>query len=126
MEVCNVETGLLRKKPCGHPAVTHCLNCEQALCAQHAIAELSAAGKKSGKFVCHDCQAAARDYQKRLADMKKDTTSPLSRTAKKPDAPAPAQAKPAAAQAKPNPPAADKKPGGDDGAIEFTPSKDKK
>ena len=40
---------------------------------------------------------------------------------KKPDTPVPEPA-----QAKPTPPAADKKPGGYDGGIDFTPSKDKK
>ena len=37
METCTVETGLLKKKPCGHNAVTHCANCEQPLCKQHVV-----------------------------------------------------------------------------------------
>ncbi len=64
MDTCTVETGLLKKKPCGHAAVTHCLNCEQALCAQHAVPELTEAGKKTGKFVCKECKGALREIAK--------------------------------------------------------------
>jgi len=49
METCTVETGLLRKKPSGHASVTHCANCERALCAEHAVAQLPGAGGNSGK-----------------------------------------------------------------------------
>jgi hypothetical protein len=66
MDHCTVETGLLRKKPCGNAAVTRCANCEQALCAQHAIAQLTEAGTKSGKFLCKDCEVALREQKKTL------------------------------------------------------------
>ena len=39
METCTVETGLLKKKPCGQTAVTHCATCEQPLCKQHVVAQ---------------------------------------------------------------------------------------
>jgi len=42
----------------------HCANCEQPLCSQHAIAQLTDAGKKSGKFMCKQCDAARREYEK--------------------------------------------------------------
>lgn len=119
METCTVETGLLRKAPCGHAAVTKCANCEQPLCGKHAIAQLNA-GRKTGKFLCADCNAADRQYQE---------TAPI---------PAAAPAKPAAAPVKP-PPAAAAKPAGEapqpaseapkpaeensDGSIDFTPGK---
>jgi len=123
METCTIETGLLKKKPCGHPAVTHCANCEQPLCAQHALPELSAAGKKTGKFLCKECQAASREIAKTEAQHppaapKKPAGAPPP-AAKAPAAPAakPAPgAKPAPAEAKP----AEKK---DDGGIDFTPTK---
>lgn len=107
MEQCTVETGLLRKKACGQAAVTHCANCEQALCAKHAVPELTQAGKKSGKFLCKDCYDARRDYAKTLAKM-------------------PQPEKPAAPvkEAAPKPGAAAPKPA-DDGGIDFTPGKDK-
>ena len=71
MDLCIVETGLLRKKPCGKPAVTHCLNCEAALCVDHAVPETSAAGKRTGKFLCQECKAALKDHEKRLAAVEK-------------------------------------------------------
>ena len=43
MDTCTVETGLLRKKPCGKPSVTHCANCEQALCKDHGTSLLLSA-----------------------------------------------------------------------------------
>lgn len=45
-----VETGLLRNKPYGHTAVGKCLNCEQPLGAQHSVAQLTDAGKRSGSL----------------------------------------------------------------------------
>ena len=115
METCTVETGLLSKKPCGHAAVTHCVNCEQALCAKHAVPELTEAGKKSGKFLCKECEAARRQIARNSAPV----------AAKKPAEPA-KPAAPAAAGAAPakEAPAAPK-PADDGGALEFTPSKDK-
>ena len=116
MDTCTVETGLLKKKPCGNPSVTRCANCEQPLCSKHAVAQQTESGKHSGKFMCKDCDAARAQV------------AALSQ-------PAPAVKKPAAEAAKPpaaaTPPAAkgapaEQKPADDGGAIEFTPSKDDK
>jgi RNase P subunit RPR2 len=65
MEHCTVETGLLRKKPCGNAAVATCANCERPLCSHHALAQLSDAGKKTGAFLCKECDDARRAYDKR-------------------------------------------------------------
>jgi hypothetical protein len=125
METCTVETGLLKKKPCGQASVTRCENCEQPLCSKHAIAQLKPNGLKSGKFMCKECDAARREFEKNnppeAAAEKKPVEAPKG-------AAAPAAAKPAAAPAqKAAPPAA--KPAEekhDDGApLEFTPSKPK-
>jgi hypothetical protein len=111
MDTCTVETGLLRKKPCGHPAVTHCANCEQALCAQHAVAELTETGKKSGKFLCKECEAARRDIAKSAPPPPPPVKKPVE----------PAKGAPAKdAQAK-EPPAESKPASSDDGGIDFTP-----
>ncbi|MGH8688872.1 MAG: hypothetical protein ACREVQ_14315 [Burkholderiales bacterium] len=88
MDTCTVESGLLRKKVCGKPAVTHCLNCETGLCADHAVAEMSEAGKRTGKFLCAECKAALKDMEKRLAAVEKKAPP----AEKKPVAPAPATA----------------------------------
>jgi hypothetical protein len=112
METCTVETGLLKKKPCGHNAVTHCANCEQPLCKQHAVAQ-----KAAGKFMCKECDAARRDYEKNTPPAPVKSPAP---PAAGPDAAAkhaaPKEAPKAAAQAKVD----------DGGALEFTPSPDKK
>ena len=105
MDTCTVETGLLKKKPCGNPSVTRCANCEQPLCSKHAVAQLKENGLKSGKFMCKDCDAARAQVA---------ALAPPPQAVKKPAEPA---AKPAAA-----PP----KPAEDGGAIEFTPKDDKK
>ncbi len=111
MDHCIVETGLLKKKPCGHPAVTHCLNCDAALCADHAIPETSAAGKRTGKFVCQECKAALKENEKRLAAVEKKPPAAKLAT------PAPAApAAPAAAPAAPVAPA-EKKDGS--GGLDF-------
>ena len=125
MDSCAVETGLLRKKPCGHAAVARCLNCEQPLCAQHAVAQLTQAGNKSGKFMCQECIAAQREHDKAMAGVaKSEQEKKLAALAKsygapppekKPAAPAPAAAaaaKDAAAKAE-----APQEPE----ALEFTP-----
>jgi hypothetical protein len=112
METCTVETGLLKKKPCGHNAVTHCGNCEQPLCKQHAVAQ-----KAAGKFMCKECDAARRDYEKNTPVAPVKTPAP---PAAAPDAAAkhaaPKEAPKAAAQAKVD----------DGGALEYTPGTDKK
>lgn len=120
METCTVETGLLKKKPCGHNMVTRCANCEQPLCKDHAIPQKTEAGKNSGKFMCKECTAAHKEIAK----------NPPPAVAKKPaEAPKPAPAAPAAAAAaaaKPAPaPAATAAANKMDesGPIEFTPTK---
>ena len=134
MDICQVETGLLKKKPCGQPGVTHCLNCEQALCAKHAVPQLKESGQKTGKFLCKECFAAQKEAAKfmpaspppaaaKKADAPAAAPKPAAAAAAaaKPAAPAPAAAKPAAAPAKPA-----EKPGlsmDDSGPLEFTPSK---
>src|SRR5688572_10127079 len=135
MDICQVETGLLKKKPCGQPGVTHCLNCEQALCSKHAVPLLNEGGHKTGKFMCKECFAAQKEAAKMLptpapAGAKKPDAPAAAApkapaaakpAAPKPAAPAPAGAKPAAAPAKP-----EAKPGlsmDDSGPLEFTPSK---
>ncbi len=131
METCTVETGLLRKAPCGGNAVAKCANCEQSLCTKHAVAQLNAAGKKTGTYLCPQCHAAQRDIAKsaaKAADAPKAVAAPpkpaapAAAPAAKPPAAAPA-AKPAAAASKP--PAEKPKPleENSDGSIDFTPSK---
>ena len=120
MEPCAVEVGLLKKHPCGHPSVAKCANCEQPLCNKHAIAQLSASGAKTGKFLCAPCNAAAKLYadtepapapapaQKPAAVTKAPHPAPTPKPA-----PAPA-AKAAPAEKKPEPPAEHSAP------LEFT------
>ncbi len=128
MDPCTVEVGLLRKKPCGHPSVAKCANCEQPICSKHAIAQVSANGRKTGAYLCAQCNAAEQLYQQ---------TAPVAAPAanKPAEAAKPAAPKPAAAPAKPSPaakpaaPAAkaapeEKKSGpspDDSGMLEFTP-----
>ena len=116
METCTVETGLLKKKPCAKPSVTHCGNCEQPLCIDHAVPELSAGGKKTGKFMCKECTIAAKEHDKALATIarKEMLKEPAPKAA--PAAPA-AAAKPAA------PAAAPKKEEDSLGGIDFNPTK---
>ncbi len=95
MDTCVVETGLLKKKPCGRPAVTRCLNCEIPLCAEHAVAETSASGARTGKFLCQECKVALKEHEARLAALPK-------KPAAKPAAPTPAAEPPAPADKKPD------------------------
>ena len=120
METCTEEVGFLKKKPCGHASVTQCLNCERALCAEHAVPELSATAKKTGKFMCKECQVAAREHDKAVAAAA--ARSPV----KKPPAPAaaPGAPKPPAAGSNPQaakPAAPAPKPEDSLGTIDFTP-----
>lgn len=122
MDPCTVEVGLLRKKPCGHPSVAKCANCEQPLCAKHAVAQVSAAGKKTGTYLCAQCNAADKLYQQ--------TAPAATPPAEKPAAPAPKPAAPAqkpavpAAKAAPPPEKKPEPPPDDTSApLEFTPSK---
>jgi hypothetical protein len=128
METCSIETGLLRKKPCGHAAITKCANCETPLCAQHAVAQLSAAQKKTGASMCKECDDARKQFDKnqakhekdkREAEMMKSFANPG--MPKKPAAPAPAAG---AAPAKDAPPAGGGDPVPD--TIEYRPEPKKK
>jgi hypothetical protein len=126
MDTCAVETGLLKKKPCGQPAVTHCANCEMAICSKHAIAQF-AGGRKTGKFMCKECDAARKQYEKTVpasepAAEKKPAAAPAGAApaAAKPGA-APAAAPAAAAKPKEAPKEEAKHD--DDAPLEFTPSK---
>ena len=112
METCTVETGLLKKKPCGHNAVTHCANCEQPLCKQHVVAQ-----KTAGKFMCKECDAARRDFEKNTPPAPVKVTVPPAA----PNAPA----KNAAPKEAPKPAPVEAKVD-DGGALEFTPGTEKK
>jgi hypothetical protein len=115
METCTVETGLLKKKPCGEASVTHCANCEQPLCAKHAVPQLNDTGKKSGKFMCKDCSAAQRDIEKNMASAaRKETAAKYAKAAVAP-------ANKPAAPASPGPAAAKPKEEDSLGGIDFTP-----
>lgn len=120
MDTCTVETGLLRKAPCGHTAVAKCANCERPLCSKHAIARMNA-GKKTGIFMCAECDAANRAYEKAAARAPQAAPKPA---ASKPPAPRPAAPAPAAKAPAAQPAAAPAKPDEDSlGSIDFTPSK---
>jgi hypothetical protein len=135
MDICQVETGLLMKKPCGQPGVTKCLNCEQALCSKHATPLVNEGGHKTGKFMCKECFAAQKEAAKLLpktppAGAKKPdapaAAAPKPAVAPKPPAPKPAAPAPAAAKAGAAPAKPAEKPGlsmDDSGPLEFTPSK---
>jgi len=134
MDTCAVETGLLKKKPCGEKAVTKCANCEMALCAKHATSRMSG-GKKT--FLCQECAKAWKESDK-LGELPSTPAAAPGAAKAAEKAPA-AAAKPAAAAPKPAPkpaaappkPAAaapakkeEKKPDHDDDApLEFTPTK---
>jgi len=93
MEQCTVETGLLRKKPCGQAAVAKCANCERPLCRQHAIPQLNEQHHKTGAFLCEDCDVAARDYDKRMRYTKEKAVQKSVMTGPKPAAKPAAMAK---------------------------------
>jgi len=102
MDTCVVETGLLRKKPCGHAAVTKCTNCEIPLCSQHAVAQLTAAQKRTGAFMCPECDAAHRAQAKNLAAVAKTAAAAPPPPKKAAEPPKAAPAKDAPAQASPD------------------------
>ena len=148
MDTCTIETGLLKKKPCGQNAITKCANCEQPLCAKHATSMMSG-GKKT--MLCGECAKAWKDMGEvpaaaPVAKKPAEAPKPAAHAAPKPAAPAPKPAaaaapkpapKPAAAPAaKPAAEPAAAKPSSDSGldkkpelsidmsgALEFTPSK---
>lgn len=103
METCVVETGLFKKKVCARPAVTHCLNCEVALCAEHALAEVTEAGKRSGKFVCQECKLALKEHEKSLATVQRKAPEKKDPASAKPVAPPAAKPAAAAPEAPPAP-----------------------
>ena len=119
MDSCTIESGLLRKKPCGHPAVTHCATCEQPLCLQHAVAQVSEAHKKTGKYMCKECDEARREYDKGQARVAKQE---MMKSVTNPPPPKPKTATPADSAPLESTPS-EKKP--DSGALEFTPSEKK-
>jgi hypothetical protein len=144
MATCTVETGLLKKTPCGQTSVTQCLTCEQPLCSKHAVPQLNANGLKSGKFMCKQCDDARKAFaknvpppghaEKKAAEVARAVAqassaakapaaaAPKAPAPKAPAAPAPKA--PAAAPAGAKPP--EHKPAIDDtGPLEFTPSKPK-
>lgn len=118
MDTCAVETGLLSKKPCGQPAATRCANCEMALCSKHALPRL-VDGKKTGKFLCKECDAAKKaiDHTDALAKKKAEVAAVMR------GGPAPKPAAAPAAAPKPKEPAKPQPKHDDGGALEFTPSK---
>jgi hypothetical protein len=125
METCTVETGLLKKKPCGEASVTHCTNCEQPLCAKHAVPQPTDTGKKSGKFMCKDCSVAQREHDKAVAaaphaEKPKPAVAPPKATAASP--PQAKQVKQPAAPTREAPP--EEKSDPNFGGIDFTPGGD--
>jgi len=118
MESCATETGLLKKKPCGQPAVAKCANCEMPLCSKHAVPQLSSTRQRTGKFMCAECARAEREAD-RMAPVAKPSVKPAPAGAAAAKGAPPAPAKPAA---KPPKPAA-KPQENSDGSIDFTPSK---
>ena len=87
-------------------------DCEQPLCSAHAVAQVTPAGKKTGKFMCKPHYAAWLQYE----------STKVEPAAPKAAAPAPA-AKPAAAKPAEAKPAEPPKKENEDGSIDFTPSK---
>ena len=119
METCTVETGLLKKKPCGHASVTHCANCEQPLCKQHSVAQPREPGKPA-KFMCKECNAARIAFDKNVPQSVPEPAKKPAEEAAKPAAPAAAAATAAKEAPKAAPEALKVTEGG---ALEFTPSK---
>ncbi|HEY3075831.1 MAG TPA: hypothetical protein VGJ74_11715 [Burkholderiales bacterium] len=119
MDLCTVETGLLKKKPCGEQAVTKCGNCEQPLCKRHAVPQASAGQRKPGGFLCPECAKAWKAQEKAMGPIGESSgaASPAP-AAKKPaeQTKAPAAAKAAPAEKKTEPP-----PIEHSGPLEFTP-----
>ena len=118
MDTCTIETGLLRKHPCGETAVTHCANCEQALCAKHAVATMSG-GKKT--MLCPECAKAWKQQEKTMGAVP-SAPAPAPAAKKPAEEPTAAAPKPAPKPA-PAPAAAGKKP---DLSIEHSGSMDLK
>ena len=96
MNTCTIEVGLLRKHPCGLPSVAKCANCEQPLCAKHAVPQMSG-GKKV--FLCAECAEAWTKSEKdeKSAAATKAARELMSGSGQKP-APRPSSPPPAAAR----------------------------
>ena len=127
MDTCAIETGLFRKKPCGHVATTKCLNCDVPLCVDHAVAQLSETGHRTGKFMCKECVAAAKEQAKGLAAVARSQEAKKLAAADRSvreqvAAPAAARKPVAGPSHAPTQPAAPQKPAEPE-ALEFTPSK---
>lgn len=126
MDTCTIETGLLRRKPCGHAATTRCLNCDQPLCTEHAIAQLAESGARTGKFMCKECAVAEKQHAKAVAAAARNQElrkhNELARATRDQIAHPPAVKKPAAAPEAQAPEAAPKAASAPE-ALEFTPSK---
>lgn len=125
METCTIETGLLRKHPCGHTAVAGCMNCDQPLCVEHSVAQLTEGGKRTGKFMCHECDAAAKEHAKTMAAVARaheaKKLAALDKAAREQAAAPPAPKKPADSTSHaPAQPAPEEKPKEPD-VLEFTP-----
>jgi len=130
MNTCTIPTGLFSKKPCGHAAVATCLNCEQHLCTDHAVAQLSEAGQRTGKFMCKECTVAAKEHAKSMVGVARSQEAKklavLEKTARAQAAAPPAPPKkPAAAPQAPAQGAPAEPPKKEPDVLEFTPS-DKK
>jgi glucose/arabinose dehydrogenase len=128
MDTCAVEVGLLKKKPCGHPAASKCANCEMAICAKHAVRQ------PGGKFMCGECGRANRTIDTTPAPKPAaaPAAKPAAAPAAKPAPAAPAAKPPAPAPAAKAPAVAPTQPAGktefkleETGPIEFTPEKKK-
>ncbi len=126
METCTTETGLFRKKPCGHVAVAKCLNCEQSLCVKHAVAQVTDAGNRTGKFLCQECVDAQKVQSESMADVarvKEVKRLAAIENALMKEATAPTAAKPPPSRPSPTPaqpaPAVQSR---ESDALEFTPS----
>jgi len=117
-DTCTVETGLLKKKTCGQPAVGKCANCEQPLCARHRVPRMSG-GKKT--LLCPECARAWKESEKALGELPPTPAAMLPpqtekpAAADKPPAPQPAPADAPAVQKKPEPPPVEAS-----GPLEFT------
>jgi hypothetical protein len=119
MESCATETGLLKKKPCGQPAVAKCDNCEMPLCSKHAVPQLSPARQRTGRFMCAECDRAHSQANKIAARPAAARPAPKPAPAAPPKPAAGAPAKPPAAA--PSTTAA--RAENSDGSIDFTPTK---
>lgn len=119
MDTCTIETGLLRKHPCAEKAVTRCANCEQALCAKHAVATMSG-GKKT--MLCPECAKAWKQQEKTMGAVPSAPAPTPAAAAKPAEAPKAAAHKPPPATPKPAPAA---KPGlalDQTGPLDFKPA----